>query len=89
MSELAEGTQLIYVNWVRMSGTPFELGIDVGYNDEQGPPETFPARLVMSWEHVKAMADLLNRNIAEYEAQAGEIREVFEKGEENQGPNDD
>jgi len=89
MSELSEGAQLIYVNWVRMNATPFELGIDVGYSDEPGPPGAHPARLLMSWEHAKAMADLLSRNIAEYEAQAGVIREVFEKGEEDQVPDAD
>jgi hypothetical protein len=80
MAELPEGTQLIYANWVRMVGTPFELSIDIGYHDEQGPPERFPARIAMSWEHAKAVSDLLARNIADYEEQAGPIREVFEKG---------
>ena len=74
MAELPEDTQLVYANWVRMVATAYDLSMDFGYNHEQGPPERFPIRVAMSWEHAKALADLLQTNIAAYEAEIGTIR---------------
>jgi hypothetical protein len=82
VAHLPEDTQLIYANWVRMMGTPFELSIDFGYNEVQGPPEKFPVRVAMSWEHAKALAELLQSNIVDYEQSVGPIREVFETGQD-------
>jgi hypothetical protein len=82
VGHLPEDTQLIYANWVRMTGTPFELSIDFGYNEVQGPPKKFPVRVAMSWEHAKALAELLQSNIVDYEQSVGPIREVFETGQD-------
>lgn len=77
MVDLPEGTRLIYANWVRTNSSPFDVALDFGYSPEQGPPDSVPVRVVMSWEEAKAMVALLSENIADYEEQAGPIRKLF------------
>jgi hypothetical protein len=84
MADLPEGTQLVYANWVRLGSTPFDISIDIGYQPEPGPPDSYPLRVVMSWEHAQAFARLLDRTIESYKEQAGELREF-----EEVPPNDD
>jgi hypothetical protein len=79
-------TQPIYANWVRSTATPFEMALEFGYSPEGGPPADVPVLVAMTWEHAKALADLLNSNLAAFEAQAGPIRNVFEPA--NQGGDD-
>jgi hypothetical protein len=52
IAELPENTELIYANWVRLNGTLLDLSFDFGYTEEafSGPPEKYPARIVMSWD---------------------------------------
>jgi len=65
---------LVYANWVRLVPTPFDLALDVGYNTQSGPPDAFPARVVMSWEHALVLNELLLNALADYKKQAGELR---------------
>lgn len=64
-----------------MNATLFDLAIDFGYHDEPGPPGAFPVRVAMSWEHAKALADLLAKNIKAYEDEVGQVRD-FEDDED-------
>ncbi len=64
-----------------MNATLFDLAMDFGYADEPGPPDDFPVRVVMSWEHAKSLADLLAQNIQAYEEDIGEVRN-FEEDED-------
>ena len=65
-----------------MNATIFDLAIDFGYHDEAGPPDAFPVRVAMSWEHAKALADLLAENIQAYEKDIGEVRN-FEEADDD------
>jgi Protein of unknown function (DUF3467) len=85
IADLPENTKLVYANWVRMNATPFDLAIDLGYHDEPGPPDAFPVRVAMSWEHAKVLADLLAQNIKAYEDQVGEVRIFDEDGDAHGG----
>ncbi|MBS1888413.1 MAG: DUF3467 domain-containing protein [Actinobacteria bacterium] len=86
MAELSPQTQLIYANWVRTNASPFDVALDFGYSPEQGPPDSIPVRVVMSWEEAKALVALLSENMADYEEQAGPIRKLFAtQSEENAG----
>lgn len=87
MADLPEGTQLVYVNWVRAQSTPFDLGLDFGYNDAPGPPDSYPVRVVMSWEHAKAFIQLLENGLKSYEEQAGPVRDMVEGVEESDDNN--
>jgi len=70
---------------MRMNATIFDLAIDFGYHDEPGPPDAFPVRVAMSWEHAKALADLLARNIQAFEEDMGEIRDFEEDEDDHDG----
>ena len=83
MAELPEGTQLVYANWVRTNSSPFDLSIDFGYTTAPGPPDEYPVRVVMSWEEAKGLLSLVAENVADYEDQAGPIRDLFESGPES------
>lgn len=83
MTNVPEGTDLVYVNWVRTNATPFDIGIDVGYNDAPGPPDSYPVRLLMTWEHAKAFVELLERNIQSYEEEVGSLRDLIDRTEED------
>jgi Protein of unknown function (DUF3467) len=78
IAELPPDTKLVYANWARMNPTLLDLGIDFGYAQESGPPDVFPVRVTMSWEHAKILAGLLGQNIKAYEAQVREIPEFAE-----------
>jgi Protein of unknown function (DUF3467) len=66
---------LIYANWVRVNGTPYDVALDFGYREDDGPPRTPDARVVMAWEHAKDVLALLQNTVEQYEKQAGPIRE--------------
>lgn len=84
IAELPENTELIYANWVRLNGTLLDLSFDFGYAEEafSGPPENFPARVVMSWESAKVLAELLNEHLRVYEESVGEVRDFGDGGKE-------
>ena len=72
-----EGAEkLVYANWMRISGTPFDLSLDLGYHNKPGPPDTFGVRVVMSFEHAKQLLTLVAGAVEQYEAQAGPIRDL-------------
>lgn len=89
MADPPETTQVVYANWVRTRATPWDIGFDLGYQDVQGggPPDHIPVRAVMSWEHAKALNELLTRAIASYEEQTDSTIRSFTEVEE--GPTDD
>jgi hypothetical protein len=67
---------VVYVNWVRTIASPFDLGLDLGYTTDPGPPPTFPVRAVMSWEEAKILSTLLVDAIEGYEENVGQIRDM-------------
>ncbi len=68
--------RLIYANWVRLNKTPYDVGLDFGYREGPAPPpDTYPVRLVMTWEHARDLKRLLDAAIKEYGTQLGEIRD--------------
>lgn len=67
---------LLYANWVRVVGTPFDLGIDVGYRAGGEVPPQPQARVVMAWEHVAVLRDLLSNVLTNYEENIGELRQL-------------
>jgi uncharacterized protein DUF3467 len=67
---------MVYANWVRAGQSPFDLTLDFGYRRKPGPPAKFPVRVVMSWEHAKALRAVLDSALTDYEKVAGPIREL-------------
>jgi hypothetical protein len=67
--------QLVYANWIRLDVTPYDCGMDFGYREDEAPPERFPVRVVMSWEHLKQTAKLLTDTVEMYERGMGAVRE--------------
>ena len=65
----------IYVNWVRLGMSPYDLKMDLGFRANDGPPAEFPIRAVMAWEHAKELHSLLGDAIGDYEQEVGEIRD--------------
>jgi hypothetical protein len=66
---------MIYVNWVRIGMSPYDLTLDLGYRDSDLPPAEFPVRAVMTWEQATSLRSLLNDAISGYEAEVGPIRD--------------
>jgi Protein of unknown function (DUF3467) len=66
---------VIYANWVRTVTTPYDLALDLGYRTGPAPPERFPVRIIMSWEHAKDLQALLGAAVSEYEKEVGGIRD--------------
>jgi len=81
MANLPEDTKLIYANWMRVNGTVYDVGIDFAYIDEDGPPDSYPVRVVMTWEHARLLHGLLERNLASYEEQVRPVQN-FEGSED-------
>jgi Protein of unknown function (DUF3467) len=81
-SDPTQGAErLVYANWSRYLAGPFDLSLDFGYNTQEGgPPDSFPVRVVLPWEHVKILAQFLEQAIKAYEDQAGEIRDLEDGG---------
>jgi Protein of unknown function (DUF3467) len=66
---------LLYANWVRIAATPYDVALDFGYREDDGPPRVPDARVVMAWEHAKDVLTLLQNTVEQYEKQVGPIRE--------------
>lgn len=83
--------QLVYANWSRYRAGAFDLALDFGYNakPEDGPPETYPVRIVMSWEHALIFSQLLQDAIKGYQGQVGDIRQLAEIEGDNDSPDKD
>jgi hypothetical protein len=79
--DLPDDTKLIYANWMRVNGTVYDVGIDFGYIDEKGPPDAYPVRVVMTWEHARLLLGLLERNLSSYEEQVRPVPD-FETSED-------
>ena len=67
--------KLIYANWMRLGGTPYDVALDFGYRTDETPPRTPSARIVMTWEHAKDLLTLLGQAVQEYDEKVGTIRE--------------
>ncbi|MBK5219341.1 MAG: DUF3467 domain-containing protein [Thermoleophilia bacterium] len=80
--------QLVYANWARYIAGPFDLSLDFGYNTEGGPPEKFPVRVAMSWEHAKLLHRLIGEAMDGYEEQAGAIRKLVDEVEVTDDPSE-
>jgi hypothetical protein len=70
---------VIYVNWVRVMGSPYDLVLDLGFRIEDTPPPTFPIRAVMTWEQARGLRELLQEAIGQYEQEVGDIRDFGEE----------
>jgi hypothetical protein len=66
---------LVYANWVRLAGTPYDVALDFGYRTDESPPKEPTVRVVMTWEHAKDVLLLLQNSVEQYESQAGPIRD--------------
>lgn len=67
--------RLIYANWVRLAGTPYDVALDFGYRTDEAPPEAPAVHVVMTWEHAKDLLTLLGKAVDEYNERVGSIRE--------------
>jgi hypothetical protein len=84
------GVPLVYVNWMRTTGSPFDLAVDVGYQGGPGLPNP-AARLVMTWEHARLLSDSLRQAVEQYEKTVGKLRNLDEHvtlGPMGAGPTD-
>ena len=66
----------VYSNWVRAASTPCDLSLDFGYRRREGPPQEFPVRVVMSWEHARVLHEIIAVALSDYEEAAGSIRDL-------------
>ncbi len=67
--------RLVYANWVRLGGTPYDVALDFGYRTDEAPPKAPTVHLVMTWEHAKDLLTLLGKAVEEYDEKIGSIRE--------------
>jgi hypothetical protein len=67
--------KLVYANWMRLQGTPYDVALDFGYRTDEAPPAAPAVHLVMTWEHAKDLLTLLGKAVEEYGEQVGGIRE--------------
>lgn len=72
---------VVYFNTAQALATEYELSFDLGYRTATGAEPDFAIRIVTSWEHAKALRDLLDRLIVGYEDSAGPIRD-FSDGQQ-------
>lgn len=80
---------MVYVNWARTLGSPFDLIVDLGFRTEEAPPPEFPIRVVMSWEQAKGLLMLLEHEIEHYEEEVGPIRDFGGEVVDADDPNPD
>ena len=71
-----QAQSLVYVNWIRVGSSPFELSLDLGYRANPAPPGEFPVSAVMTWEQAKQLRGLLDDAIESYESDVGPIRDL-------------
>jgi hypothetical protein len=67
--------KLVYANWVRLAGTPYDVALDFGYRTGEGPPNEAAVHLVMTWEHAKDVLTILGKAVEEYDKNVGAIRD--------------
>lgn len=68
-----------YSNWVRPIPGRFDLALDFGYVAgvaTAGSEPDWVARIVLSWEEVRVLEDVLRTQIAAYQEHVGAIRDV-------------
>lgn len=73
--------QLLYTNVAGIRGGAFDCSLELGYaippgGDEEPSVPQWLARVAMSWEHARALYNLLGDAIAKYEDQAGKLPDL-------------
>jgi hypothetical protein len=73
--------QLVYANTAGIRGGPFDASLEFGYvippgEGEDPRPPIWAVRVAMSWEHVRALHELLGAQLKKYEAQVGKLPDI-------------
>lgn len=69
-----------YINFAAAQGSPTDLALTLGYQQPSAEP-LIAAHLVMSWEHVPVLIDLLQRQVDEYRRQIGDFPDLLAHSE--------
>jgi hypothetical protein len=77
--------QMVYANVAGIRGGPFDVSLEFGYlvpqgSKEEAVPPAWLVRVGMSWEHLRALHQLIGDQLASYEEQVGSIREIERTG---------
>lgn len=71
-----DGVPRVHANAMQALGGPFDVTLEFGYRwDPEREPDP-QARVTMSWEHAKAMAQALVQAVENYEQQVGNLPDV-------------
>ncbi len=78
---VAQALPLFYANQAGLRPGPFDIALDFGYlaaGAEGEPPAgtQWIARVAMSWEHARALHDLLGEQIRNYEENVGPLPDI-------------
>lgn len=76
-----------YVNFAAAQGSPTELALTLGYQ-QPSSEALIAAHLVMSWEHVPVLIDLLQKQVDEYRRQIGDFPDLLAQ-QKRRGTHDD
>jgi hypothetical protein len=78
-----QATPLLYANVTAVRSGPFDVALDFGYLavsvEGHAPNETqtqWGTRVAMSWEHARALHELLGEQIAKYEENVGPLPDI-------------
>ncbi len=64
-----------YINFGAAQGSPTDLALSLGYQ-QPGAEPAFVADLIMSWEHVPILIELLQQQVNAYVEKVGPIPDV-------------
>jgi hypothetical protein len=69
-----------YVNFAGGQGTPMEFALTLGYKEPDADP-AFITPIVMSWEFVPVLIQLLQSQLDAYQEKVGTVRDIQEFAE--------